>query len=126
MRDVFATKNEGGITLEKVKLTKQQASVIKSMPSYTSSGRESLIESHFKQTFKNDWTCINDLSTDDFIKCLYVPDSYEIEKTEQEQINELWKDNEVSSVVVRHYLNGITDTLIALNRQDLIPKDGVK
>lgn len=108
--------------MEKVKLTKQQANIVKNLPSQTSCGREALVESHFKQTFQNNWAFLNDLSTDDFIKCFYVPDGYEIELTEQEQINKLWEDNGVSSVVLSHYLNGITDTLIALNRQDLIPK----
>lgn len=107
--------------MEKVKLTKQQASVIKSMPAYTSFGRESLVESHFKQSFQNDWALLNDLSTDDFIKCLYVPDSYEIEKTEQEKIMSLWKQERYST---RNSL--IKETLEAVGRQDLIPKDGAK
>lgn len=100
--------------MEKVKLTKQQANIVKNLPSQTPCGRDALIESHFKQTFQNNWAFLNDLSTDDFIKCFYVPDSYEIEQTEQEKIQALFDQGFKYS-----YNDGVFDTLKALNRIDL-------
>lgn len=116
--------------MEKVKLTKQQAEILETelKSSYVDGDKSKLVKMYLNLEH-NEWeegyplTC---LSNDEFIRALYHPEGYETELTEQEQINELWKDNEISSVVVRHYLNGITDTLTALNRQDLIPKDGAK
>jgi hypothetical protein len=102
--------------MEKAKLTKEQAEAIKS----------ALKEMHTPSTVI-DYHCtkgtawfqerepLNKLNLDTLIRALYI--GYEVELTEQEKINELWKSK------IGAFRIGMAEALTALGREDLIPKE---
>jgi hypothetical protein len=100
--------------LEKAILTKQQAEALEKAKEYNY--REVIVAQkvteHINKSFLYGAT-IKEIPLDTLIRALYI--GYEVEQTEQEKINELWKSK------VGAFRIGMAEALTALGREDLIP-----
>jgi hypothetical protein len=105
--------------LEKAKLTKQQAEALEKAREYNL--REIIVEQ--KVLNKIGESFIKEMPLDTLIRALYI--GYEVEQTEQEKIQEIWKanDSEYITLYKFKYRSGIERTLKALGREDLIPEE---
>lgn len=115
--------------MEKVKLTKEQAEAIES--AQEDIAKERVVDIFVRDGSKFTGNCeiINEFGLDALIRALYI--GYEVELTEQERVDGLFckiKSIDYNPFIQAqtYYTQGIVDTLEALGRKDLIPKDGAK
>jgi hypothetical protein len=109
--------------MEKAKLTKEQAEALELAKETWS--KDIIVCLHVERN-ANDWhKCkgLNGMILDTLIRALYI--GYEVEQTEQEKIQEIWKEinngmNDFTTDICKAVFK---DTLKALGREDLIPKE---
>jgi hypothetical protein len=109
--------------MEKAKLTKQQAEAIETMLEDETCDRIVSVRVRDGSKFIGPCESINDMDLNTLIIALYV--GYEVELTEKEKIQELYrkKGHYSSEAYTNGYDLGMEDTLTALGREDLIPEE---
>jgi hypothetical protein len=115
--------------MEKAILTKAQADALEALKKVQRIGRWEENKIYLvKEKLSEGWEspifiAANSIPQHDFIKALYV--GYEVELTEKEKIEELYRKKGVytSNSYQNGYTLGMEETLIALGRKDLIPEE---
>jgi hypothetical protein len=123
--------------MEKTKLTKAQADALEALKEVQQvkkweSNKMRLVDEKLSEGWVSPrFIAANSIPPHDFIKALYI--GYEVELTEKEKIQEVWGKGDEKQVgefllrpskeVLHVYRSGIIDTLTALGREDLIPKE---
>lgn len=126
---LVATK--GGITLEKVKLTKQQAEILETElnSTYVNGNKARLVKMYLNTNNERQppYPLIY-LSIDEFIRALYI--GYEIKLSEEEKIQKYYLEikemKRIDYAIGQAKMETFRTVLETLGRADLIPKDGVK
>lgn len=101
--------------MEKVMLTKEQANEIEKMQENSSKDRIVSIRIRDETKFIGSCGILNDIDVNTLITALYV--GYEVELTEQEEIDKIWYRHICDS----RYREAVKGILAILGREDLIP-----